>query len=175
MVPMEPPAPGTVTKTEDGKILPMYEEKPVTEWDRNMELDGKIVPAKRIRYAILELIARDDYYAKNMSNGYVKRMLSKILADSTPGWEPPSEDSLIIERVIDKDTKIREIGRDPRNDEERQRIRKRFGVNSVTIKRLSKKDCQKCGGTGYYRVSSYPGQGYLEKLSDTVTCECVFE
>jgi len=171
------PEPGTVATDPDGKVVKVYSDKPVTEWDRDMMLDGKLVPAKRIRYAILELIEKE-WYSEVLSNGFVERKLAKILADSTPGWEPISEDTLIIEhvqRIDGEDIKIREITRDPRNNEERQRIRKRFGVNSITIKRLTKKDCEKCKGTGYYMVSSYPGQGRLEKLSETVTCECVFE
>jgi len=172
------PEPGTIAKSPDGRIVAVYTDKPVTEWDRDMMLEGKFVPAQRIRYAILELIEKNEWYAANMSNGLVERMLAKVLADSTPGWEPPEADPLIVERIVrieGEDIRIREISHDPRNDEERQRIRKRFGVNSVTIKRLTKKDCKKCKGTGYYMVSSYPGQGRLEKLSDTITCECVFE
>jgi len=172
------PESGTIAKDPEGRIVSVYTDKPVTGWDRDMMLDGKLVPAQRIRYAILELIEKNDWYSKNMSNGLVERMLAKILADSTPGWEPLSEDTLIVEhtqRIDGEDIRIRQITRDPRNNEERERIRKRFGVNSVTIKRLTKKDCQICKGTGNYMVSSYPGQGRLEKLSETVTCACVFE
>lgn len=171
------PEPGTIAKDPEGNIVPVYTDKPVTEWDRDMMLNGTLVPAQRIRYAILELIDKQ-WYSEVLSNGFVERKLAKILADSTPGWEPPEADPLVVEtvsRIEGEDVKIRHIGRDPKNSEERQRIRKRFGVNSITIKRLTKKDCQKCKGTGYYMMSSYPGQGRLEKLSDTVTCECVFE
>ena len=178
VVNLPPVANKDVLKTEDGKILPLYEDKPVTEWDQNMELDGKIVPAKRIRYAILELMAKNDWYKDKMSNGFVRHNLAKVLADSTPGWEPPEADPLLVERTIRVDgeeIKIHEIGRKPRTAEERERIRKRFGVNSITVKALVKEDCPICKGSGSYKVSSYPGKKHFEKLVDSYTCECVFE
>ena len=171
------PDPSTLAKSPDGKIVAVYEDKPVTEWDRDMMLDGRLVPAKRIRYAILELIGKSDWYKENMSNGLVERMLGKLLADSTPGWEPPEDDPLFPEHKIhqdDKEVTITQI-RNPKNDEERKRIRKRFGVSSYTIPKLAKKDCPKCKGTGYYNLSSYPDHPVFKKFDDTVTCECVKE
>lgn len=171
------PEPGTIAKAPNGQIVSVYEDKPVTEWDRDMMLDGKLVPAKRIRYAILELVGKSDWYKENMSNGLVERMLSKVLADSTPGWEPPEADPLFIQKKIhqeDKEVTIIEI-RDPQNDDERRRVRKRFGISSYTIPKLAKKDCAKCKGSGYYNLPSYPDHPVFKKFDDTVTCECVKE
>jgi len=145
------PEPGSIAKAPNGQIVAVYEDKPVTEWNRDMMFEGRLVPAKRIRYAILELIGKSDWYKENMSNGLVERLLGKLLADSTPGWEPPEDDPLFPEHKIhqdDKEVTITQI-RDPKNDDERKRVRKRFGITSYTIPKLAKKDCLKCKGTGY--------------------------
>jgi hypothetical protein len=170
------PDPSTIAKAPNGTFVKVYEDKPVEEWDRDMMLDGKLVPAKRIRFAILELIGKSEWYKENMSNGLVERMLGKILADSTPGWEPPEEDPLFISKKVpgeETDITIHEI-RPPKNDEERKCIRKKAGITSYTIPILAKKDCLKCKGTGYYNLRSYPDHPVF-KYEDTVTCECVNE
>jgi hypothetical protein len=167
------------TAVAEQPALDLPEAKPLEDIrDWNEEVDG--ISGERLRNCIIYQldVRKKDWWVKNMSIAHVRRNAKALDEETPPGWAPKSADTLIVERTqrIDgEDVTIYEINRDPKNDEERQRIRKRFGVNSVTIKRLTKKDCKKCNGTGYYAQSSYPGQGCLEKLSDTVTCECVFE
>lgn len=171
------PDPSKVARLENGRVTTVYEEKPVTEWDRDMELNGKVVPAKRIRYAILELIGKSEWYATNISNGFVERKLEKILSDSTPGWEPPEADPLVVERTqrtSEGDAVIREI-RELRTPEEREQIRKKFGVNAYTFKKLAKKDCKICGGRGLFDASQYPDHPLYKNLDETFMCNCVFE
>jgi hypothetical protein len=172
------PEAGTYGKTATGKIAPVLVEKHVTEWDRDMELDGKIIPAKRIRYAVLELIGKSKWYAENMSNGLVERMLAKIIADSTPGWEPLEADPLFgvtKYKNEDEELELATIRRAPKNEEERIKIRDKFGVNYKTIKFLVKKDCSKCKGRGTYSVSAYPGDPVYGRLTETVECSCSYE
>jgi hypothetical protein len=172
------PDPETVGKAPDGRIVQVYTETSVEDWNRDLMLDGKLVPAKRIRYAILEHIEKDSWHAKNMSNGYVERQLARILADSTPGWEPESENPLIVQvvkRLDGEEFRIPEIRRKPKNEAERQRIRKRFGVTAATAPWLAKEDCPKCKGTGKYYVPAYPGDPIYGRLPETVECGCCYE
>ena len=172
------PEAGTYAKTESGKIVTVLEEKGVTDWDRDMELNGKIIPAKRIRYAVLELIGKSKWYAENMSNGFVERMLAKILADSTPGWEPLEADPLFgVTKYKNEDEELElvTVRRQPRNEEERVKIREKFGVSWKTIKFLAKKDCPKCKGKGQYSASAYPGDPIYGRLTETVECSCSYE
>ena len=119
-------------------------------------------------------VRKKDFWVRNMSVAHVRRFAKSLDEETPPGWTPPEENPLILEKTKGDD-KIITITRELQSEEERVLIRNRFGITAYTILFLKKKDCPKCKGAGNYKMSSYPGQGRLEKLTETVTCECVFE
>lgn len=151
-------------------------------WTESVEIRGKGVYAgSRIRECILYLldVKKDPWYMMNLSKGFIMAKADKLDADT------PDDASLYLGdnplfgikkfRDDDYETVINEILRFPESEEERQIIKQKFGVTTAVYKWLVKKDCPKCKGTGKYDVSSYPGDKLLERLEESIECECAYE
>jgi hypothetical protein len=151
-------------------------------WTESVEIRGKGVYAgSRIKECILYLIdvKKDPWYMMNLSKGFIMAKADKLDADT------PDDAYLYLGnnplfglkkfRDDDYETVINEVLRYPESEEERHIIKQKLGVTPGTFKWLVKKDCPKCKGTGKYDVSSYPGNALLERLEESIECECAYE
>lgn len=141
--------------------------------------EGKTIPASRIRDCIVfQLdIRKDPWWSARMTRGFVKSQAEKLDADTPDDFVYEKNPLFGFKRVRSEsgDYLISTIERMPQNEQERKRIRDKFGVTSETVAFLAKRSCQKCKGTGVYDVSSYPGDPVYSRLTETVECECSYE
>ena len=151
-------------------------------WTESVEVRGKgVFAGSRIRECILYQcdVRRDPWYMMNLSKGFIMNKADKLDADTPDDAYLYLGDNPLFglkkHREEDYETTINTILRMPETEEERQIIKMKLGVTPGTFKWLVKKDCPKCKGTGKYDVSSYPGDKLLERLEESIECECAYE
>jgi hypothetical protein len=174
---------GTSTTPAPAKVelRPNYDLLGIRNWteDVTSPTTGRVFLANRVRDCLVYQldVKKDQWWISRATKGFVKAKIDK-LNDDTPEDFVYERDPLFVAkkvRVEDEEIMLWTIQRQPKNETERQRIRNKFGVNPQTIPYLAKKDCRKCGGTGAYTISSYPGDPVYEPLTESVECGCSYE
>lgn len=172
-----PPAP-----LNPGSVLkPNYDLLGVRNWTEDVvsTTTGKMFLANRVRDCLVYQldVAKNQWWASRATKGFIKAKIDK-LNDDTPEDFVYEKNPLFVAkkvRVENEELMLWVIQRQPKDVNERERIRNKFGINPQTVPYLAKKDCPKCNGKGSYTISSYPGDPVYEPLTESVECECSYE
>lgn len=180
--PKETVQPTPAKKIEEVSVTPTTKGSGIRSWvDPVVTKGGQIIMGSRIRVCVLYQIEvrKDPWYTMNLTKGFILNKADKLDADTPEDADLFVGDNPLLGlkkiRTEDYETVVSKLLRDPKDEEERQIIKNKFGVTPDTIPYLAKKDCVKCEGSGKYSTSSYPGDPLRERLTETIECSCSYE
>lgn len=143
--------------------------------------------AERLRNCIIYLldVKKDPWYTQNLSRRFVRQNAQRIndevpedyVYDPDPLWEEYE----IYDDGMDKPpSKRSRLRREPKNPKERQSLRDKCttrdgNLTQLAAEKLVKKDCPVCNGRGTVDVSDYPGVPWMERLTHSEECRCLYE